>query len=76
MDGSLKRALDIAAAVRDSRGTPYPDDELRRFIRTMRATVATDRVCPLADVTALLDHVAGPCADGTEALPHELPRNP
>ncbi|PWI06207.1 hypothetical protein DIZ27_34840 [Streptomyces sp. NWU339] len=70
----MKRVLNIAAAVRDSRGTPYLDDALRRFIRTMRATVMADRVCPLVTVTALLDHVAGLCADGTETLPQEFRR--
>ncbi|MFC9911218.1 hypothetical protein [Streptomyces sp. NPDC127197] len=72
IDGPMRRVLELAAAVRDSGGSLSLDIELRRFIRTTRATVATDWVCPLATVTALLDHVAGLCADGTEAPPREF----
>ncbi|MBL3670396.1 hypothetical protein JL475_31355 [Streptomyces sp. M2CJ-2] len=73
-DGPVRRVLDLAAAVRDSGGEPSLDAELRRFIRTTSATVATDWVCPIETVTALLDHVAGLCADGTEAAPQEFRR--
>ncbi|MEW1866767.1 hypothetical protein AB0420_00970 [Streptomyces caelestis] len=74
-DGPVRRVLDIAAAVQDSGGALSLDAELRRFIRTARATTATDWVCPLATVAALLDHAAGFCAEGTEAAPQEFHRS-
>ncbi|MCC3650627.1 hypothetical protein LIX60_03785 [Streptomyces sp. S07_1.15] len=74
IDGPMRRVLDIAAAVRDSGETLSLDEELRRFIRTTRMTGVTDWVCPIATVAALLDHVAGLCTDGMEALPQEFRR--
>ncbi|PNG22246.1 hypothetical protein C1J00_10430 [Streptomyces cahuitamycinicus] len=72
IDGPMRRVLELAAAVRDSEGTLPLDAELRRFIRTTHATVATEWVCPIETVTALLDHVAGLCAEGVEAAPQEF----
>ncbi|MGV4886404.1 hypothetical protein ACSR0Z_07260 [Streptomyces viridosporus] len=73
-DGPVRRVLDLAAAVRNSEGALSLDAELRRFIRTTRVTVATDWVCPIETVTALLDHVAGLCADAAKAAPQEFHR--
>jgi hypothetical protein len=72
IDGPVRRVLELAAAARGSGGAPSLDAELRRFVRTTRATVATDWLCPLTTVTALLDHVAGLCVDGVEDLPLEF----
>lgn len=48
------------------------DDELRRFIRTTGMTMTMNWACPIATVSALLDHVADLCADDTEAAPQEF----
>ncbi|MEV5338581.1 hypothetical protein AB0K93_08845 [Streptomyces sp. NPDC052676] len=72
VDGPMRRILDLAALVRDSGGALSLDAELRRFIRTTRATVATDWVCPIATVTALLDHAAGLCDSGRGTQPEEF----
>ncbi|MFE6283120.1 hypothetical protein [Streptomyces sp. NPDC057877] len=72
IDGPMRRVLERAAAVRDSGGALPLDAELRRFIRTTRATAASDWMCPLVTVTALLDHVATLCAKDTKAVPQEF----
>ncbi|MEV5728035.1 hypothetical protein AB0N50_19805 [Streptomyces pharetrae] len=72
VDGPLRRVLQLAAVVTASGGELSLDDELRRFIRTTRATVATDWVCPIATVAALLDHTARLQAEGVESMPPEF----
>jgi len=72
VDGPMRRVLEIAALVRDSGGALSLDAELRRLIRTTRATVATDWLCPIATVAALLDHTAGLCDSGRESPPENF----
>jgi len=72
IDGPVKRVLDLAATVRESEGTLDLDTELRRFIRLTHTTMATDWICPIATVNAMLDHVARLCAEGGEEIPREF----
>ncbi|GAA0645443.1 hypothetical protein GCM10009535_23690 [Streptomyces thermocarboxydovorans] len=72
VDGPVKRVLDLAASVRESDGALDLDMELRRFLRLTRATMATDWICPIATVNAMLDHVARLCAEGGEEIPREF----
>ncbi|MEU9576394.1 hypothetical protein [Streptomyces chilikensis] len=68
-DGPVRRVLELAAMVRESEGTLSLDDELRRFVRVTAATSSAEWLCPVTTVTALLDHVADLCADGTDGMP-------
>ncbi|RSS35775.1 hypothetical protein [Streptomyces sp. WAC08241] len=73
-DGPVRRILELAVAVQESAGELSLDDELRRFVRTVKGAGATDWACPLVTVTALLDHVADLCAGdgGDEGTPRDF----
>ncbi|WP_432005346.1 hypothetical protein [Streptomyces parvus] len=57
-DGSVRHVIEAALRAQRSQGALGLDDELRRFVRSMRAADASGRLFPVASVAALLDHTA------------------
>ncbi|MDQ0985022.1 hypothetical protein [Streptomyces sp. V2I9] len=57
-DGPLRRVVEAALRVRESRGVLDLDDELGRFVRTARVPGPSDWLLPVVSVAALLDHTA------------------
>ncbi|MFH9395940.1 hypothetical protein [Streptomyces sp. NPDC017556] len=57
-DGPVGRVVDTALRAQRSQGALDLEDEIRRFVRTMRAADTSRWLFPVASVAALLDHTA------------------
>ncbi len=57
-DGPVRRAVETALRSQESDGAVGLDDELKRFVRTARASGASSWLFPVPSIAALLDHTA------------------
>ncbi|NGO77668.1 hypothetical protein G6045_18675 [Streptomyces sp. YC504] len=69
-EGPARRVLETALRVQESGGSLDLDAELKRVIRTSRATGSSRWLCPVPVIAALLDQTA----DLTEAADVTVPR--
>ncbi|MFJ6610124.1 hypothetical protein ACIQPT_07565 [Streptomyces sp. NPDC091289] len=55
-NGPVRRLIDLAITVQDSKGQLSLDDEIRRYIRVIETNWTADWNCPVYTAAAALDH--------------------